>query len=384
MSRLDHWQEPRRVAPIMGRARTGAGEELLALAEARWREHGVELPPMSAALFRTAHEIIFESRDDRPVLTFVVRMFDPETFELVLSPALEMTDFEDAEDFKFQLALAFIHDVPVLANEPADAVELSEYYRSLMEVGLSRKDEAGRDVRLALTRYGERLGDAYEILTDLRQTETLTQGEAQLLQRALEERAEENAEAAALLAALRAAISDLGGLLDSDETTEEDLQQCLTRNPLLFGPQYKEVRPKHRFGSEYVADYALIRVSGLADVVEIEKSAYPLYTKSGNPSSQLTHAEQQVLDWLDWIERHGAYAREHLPIVGRPAGYIVIGRSASLDAQARSKLARRNASFGGDVEIMTFDDLLERGKSILALLTAAPSRVGRDGGDARR
>ena len=59
-------------------------------------------------------------------------------------------------------------------------------------------------------------------------------------------------------------------------------------------------------------DYALERRSGLVDLVEIEASHHFLFTLRGNPRQHLIHAEQQVLDWLHWIEAHGAYARERL------------------------------------------------------------------------
>jgi hypothetical protein len=51
---------------------------------------------------------------------------------------------------------------------------------------------------------------------------------------------------------------------------EEELQRCLTRNPTLFGAEYREIKPKHRLGAEFEMDYALVRVSGVVDIVEIE------------------------------------------------------------------------------------------------------------------
>ena len=54
-------------------------------------------------------------------------------------------------------------------------------------------------------------------------------------------------------------------------------------------------------------DYALERHSGLLDLVEIESSSLELFTKDGNPRKELVHAEQQVFDWLEWMEANGSY-----------------------------------------------------------------------------
>ena len=91
-------------------------------------------------------------------------------------------------------------------------------------------------------------------------------------------------EAARALAALRAAIAELDAQLALPDRDESALQRILTRNPALFGAEYRRVLPKHTLGSEYEMDYALERVSGLVDLVEIEPSTLRLYTQAGNPT----------------------------------------------------------------------------------------------------
>ena len=76
-----------------------------------------------------------------------------------------------------------------------------------------------------------------------------------------------------------------------------DLQRCLFRHPILFGAEYIRVIPKFSLGGDFEMDFALQRSSGLIDMVEIENSKHALFTKNGNPRSQLVHAEQQVIDW---------------------------------------------------------------------------------------
>lgn len=348
-----------------------AGDAVRELAHARWTEAGAQSTDQSltSTLLRSSHEIVFELRDGEPVMHFVSWALDPELFELELTPSWELTGFDDAEDVKYYLALGLIYNVPVLPNTSGDEVVLADYYRSLIQDGVVRKDSEGGDVRIALTRYGGTLGQAGEIVESLSGDQGLSAGEMRVLREALEQRASQHAEAARVLTGLRAAISELAALLGQDELAEADLQSCLTRNPLLFGTNYREVKPKHQLGNQYEMDYALVRLGGIVDLVEIERSTDPLYTQRGDPSARLVHAEQQVLDWLAWIDEHGAYARKYLPGLERPVGYVVIGRDASLGSIGIERLKRRNTALAGSFEILTFDALLRRAEALLQALT---------------
>jgi hypothetical protein len=344
------------------------GDEVRKLAEARWDDTDPPTGPdetLSDRLLRLSHEVIFEERADDPIFHLVSWSLDPELFELVLVRNWEVGGLDGREAMMF-LARAIMYDIAVYPNEPKDEAGLIELQRSLIETGI--EDATGK--RYKLTRYG-RIGEAAEIIETVGGTESLSTGEAMLLRRILEQRAAEHIEAAKVLIGLRTGIDELRQLLDEDDVSEAALQGCLTRNPLLFGAQYREVRPKHSLGSEYEMDYALVRLGGFVDLVEIEKASDVVYTKRGNPSAQLTHAEQQVLDWLAWIDEYGGYAERNLPELERPIGYVVIGRAEALDERTRKKLARRNAAFKGSLEIMTFDALVDRAEAILAALTGA-------------
>jgi len=179
----------------------------------------------------------------------------------------------------------------------------------------------------------------------------------------------DNRRAGDVAAALRRGCSELASVLRGGDVNEAVLQTCLSRHPLLFGADYREVRSKHRLGAEYELDYALIRQNGSVDLVEIERTSAPLYNRRGDPSGKLVHAEQQVLDWLSWISDNPRYAAEHLPGIGQRMGYVVIGRDSALDDAARVKLRWRNHFFRGTPEILTFDDLLRRGTDLFRTLT---------------
>lgn len=317
-----------------------------------------------------AKELIFNIEDGKPVFDVVMWALDGETMDLVLMPILQIIEGDD-DDVKRTLAYASISEVPVYPNTTDVAPELVRYQRSLMAEGFRASDDEGGARRLALTRYRGSAEDEHRLIEDLAELDLLTPPEVLMLREALTEQQRQRSEAEYLLAALRAGTADLEALLANDAAPEEDLQRCLTRNPLLFGPDYRNVLPKHRLGSDFVMDYALERLSGFVDLIEIEKSHYRLFTKAGNPTKELVHAEQQVLDWLDWLEEHASYARKDLPGVLRPVGYVVIGRSTQLDQKAIRRLKRRNAAFRDAVQIMTYDDLLQRAKNLFAALTTS-------------
>lgn len=51
-------------------------------------------------------------------------------------------------------------------------------------------------------------------------------------------------------------------------------------------------------------DYALRTYNDVYHLVEIEKSTAKLFNKNDDPSAELVHAEQQVLDWSTWLEEN--------------------------------------------------------------------------------
>jgi hypothetical protein len=177
-----------------------------------------------------------------------------------------------------------------------------------------------------------------------------------------------------VLASLRLAIAELEAALAAEGSNEAKLQQTLTTHPILFGPEYVRVSPQHRLGSEYVMDYALVRASTLVDLVEIESSTHVLYTRAGNPSAPLTHAEQQVLDWLAVIRDHAPYHQRELPELQQPMGFVVIGRSSTLSEADVEKLRQRNRLLGASLLILTYDDLLARAKVLLGVLEGMSAR----------
>ncbi|QIN82753.1 DUF4263 domain-containing protein [Rubrobacter tropicus] len=373
ISRREKWKEPKKSPAFLV---YGADEEVKAIFERRRMERGPseESEALTQSSFiEPAKELIFDKENDRPVFHPVLPMFNTETAELELSAALTISLGEDDSEelrewVKLVLALAVIHDVPVYPDTEELASELASYHEEMLVVGFRTQDESGKDVFVRFNKLAGTSVGTLDHLEAIRATELQSPAEIQLIKRALLTELQKREEAGRLLASLRLAIAELEGLLDETVRNENALQRCLTQNPILFGTDYRRVIPKHRLGDEYEMDYALERVSGLFDLVEIEASTHLLFTQSGDPRKELVHAEQQVLDWIDWVERNGGYAQDRLPGLIRPFGYVIIGRTPNLDEGDRDRLRRRNSIFRGAFQILTYDDLLDRAGTLLKML----------------
>jgi hypothetical protein len=71
--------------------------------------------------------------------------------------------------------------------------------------------------------------------------------------------------------------------------TEEDLQAFLEENHILLGPM-SDLIPKQKLGTEYVTDFVMVNAMPQGPeytFVEIEAPSKRLFTKKGNPSSDL-------------------------------------------------------------------------------------------------
>lgn len=364
--RTEVWKEARPCKAFM----VGGDEEVFELAEKKWKEvgkyewHAVE-PRYFGDYVRSAKEIIFDTEDDKPVFHFVMFMFDAASFELYIERAFKTVSPLSDDDVKKILALALVEDVPVVPNTPSVAPALAEFHREMLLWGFTTKDINGSDVRIVLTQHQGRQVDNLPAFESLQLTTPPPLAELILMRQAVLDELDRRAETARILVTLESAIAQLEVALQSESRNERQIQKCLTQNPVLFGVDYVRIIPHHQLGSDFEMDYALEHISGYVDLLEIEASTHRLFTQKGDPQKALVHAEQQVIDWLQWIEEHSEYARSKLPSLKRPTGYVIIGRSDTMSPSDRERLQWRNAVLRGAIATMTYDDLLDRAKHML-------------------
>ena len=104
-------------------------------------------------------------------------------------------------------------------------------------------------------------------------------------------------------------------------------------------------------------DFVVELTSGRYILVELENPKYPIFTAKGDFSQTTNHAENQVRDWMIWMQLNPEELKTDLPGLLTPEGMIVIGRSADLSKELRGKITMRNKT--NSIRLVTYDDLAE-------------------------
>jgi hypothetical protein len=147
---------------------------------------------------------------------------------------------------------------------------------------------------------------------------------------------------------------------------EPEFQSFFERNPFFLNPQYLKCMPKKPFGGELFPDFVLELYDKTTLIIEIEKPSVKLYTTKGDPTKELSHAEQQLRDYLRWAIKENSYLREHgieNISTDKTTGILVIG--SKISELEVSKLDERNKTQKTSFVVKTFYDVLEENTAIL-------------------
>jgi len=150
-------------------------------------------------------------------------------------------------------------------------------------------------------------------------------------------------------------------VLISGEHSEEVYQSFVAANPVLIDPLASEIVPKQKLGIELVTDFVVRRLDNRYVLVEIEKPHDRLFTIAYDFSSRFTHAIGQIVDFQEWVDNHGEYARSLMPGISSPRGLLIMGLRSSLSERESAKL-KRYCINSTSVDILTYDDLLSSAK----------------------
>ena len=325
-------------------------------------------------LMKMTRELVFDIKKGTPVFHYICPMLDTKELELSYHHLFDSVIEEDVDDAEREvintLGLATALEVPIYPNNEKVEKELSSYYQKLIQNGFTAPDEEGNDVRLAPVNSKKMEDFKIDKFSKVDLTKFWSPTDLLMLKHVAKDELLKLNNAHRTLTMLELAIEQLENLLDASERNENSLQKCITQNPILLGLDYSKIIPKHKLGSEFEVDYALEKFNGLIDLMEIESSTLSIFTRQGNPSRYLVHAEQQVIDWLDWIEKNNSYARNRLEGLISPKGFVIIGRSSSLTEKTKASLIRRNKIFNGIISILTYDDILTKAKNLRDILKA--------------
>ena len=151
---------------------------------------------------------------------------------------------------------------------------------------------------------------------------------------------------------------------------EEPVHQFLKRNPGLLCPTHDGCWSKLPFGQgegKKVSDFVFREPYNDYLLVEIEAPNRMLFRKDGQQRQELTHAINQITDWVQYIADNKQKVEEELGLDGistNPRTLVVIGRSASLTSENRRKLVTLQDQ-QNKLSILTYDDLIAAARANL-------------------
>ncbi len=181
-------------------------------------------------------------------------------------------------------------------------------------------------------------------------------------------------------------LTELQKLIDTSGIGEVAIQKKLALMPWVFGPEY-EALDVRTAGSSGIPDRRLRRVDGLSDILEIKLPSAELLRNDGTRhyiAPELAEALGQLMGYLEYY--YSAYHTRHEDATGseilqdtlgeyyKPKGILLIGRRRSSEKTKRTvdtqpKDLRRLLSYFHWIEVLTYDDLLERGTNLIKKLS---------------
>lgn len=161
--------------------------------------------------------------------------------------------------------------------------------------------------------------------------------------------------------------------LIKEQAKEPKFQSFFETNPNFLNWQVVKFMSKKSFGGEQFPDLLLVLSNKRNIIVELEKPAVKLYTKKGDPTRQLSHAEDQVRGYLSWAIEEKEFLRkrglENLN-ADNTTGLLIVG--SNLTPEERRRLETRNNSLRTMLIIKTFSDILEENEAFLNNLKTIP------------
>ena len=159
-------------------------------------------------------------------------------------------------------------------------------------------------------------------------------------------------------------IKDFEELIKTSKK-ENELQVFLAKRPWLLGLEYENSKPqKIAPGKRY--DFYVEKYDSYADIIEIKKANEDIFDKEGKITRQFSRAIQQLIEYIDDALYYGNDKRLSKNMSFnflKPKGILIIGKNTDVE-----KLKNLGYYFH-NIEILTYDNVLERGKAILNHLT---------------
>lgn len=187
-------------------------------------------------------------------------------------------------------------------------------------------------------------------------------------------------------------IKELEKRLDSKKQYHEtrgknSWQAWVYRNNWLFGSNYQTPIEKIRVGFDSIPDYLFPTIDGFLDILEIKLPTHDVilddtsHAHSFKWSPKVSEAIGQVVTYLHEIEMHQLEIQQKIEenykhlfnerkiFAIKPRAFILVGRNNDWSAEKKRALRKLNYSLHG-IEVLTYDDLLSRGRRIIEMYSA--------------
>jgi hypothetical protein len=178
------------------------------------------------------------------------------------------------------------------------------------------------------------------------------------------------------------AISEFQERLNHDykETSgDKSWQTWIQRNFWLFGANYRQPFPKEKVGFDSIPDFLFATLDGFLDFLEIKLPKHKVVVPSeSHPgayrlSQEANEAVGQSVQYLSEIEKNQDEIAKRIRYnyqldlsTLKPRAIILIGNSTDWNELDRAGLRKLNNTLHA-IEIITYSDLLERGKHLVKI-----------------
>jgi len=160
-------------------------------------------------------------------------------------------------------------------------------------------------------------------------------------------------------------LKDLINKAKAEKVAESELQEFLYQHSWFFGSEYINAEPQKMRGARSKFDFYLERFNKTHDIIEIKLLSDPIINKDGSISAKVIQAVDQLIKYME-----SAIAVAHSRVISeeegirelRPRGVVIIGIDDS--GAAREKLRMWNYQLA-HITILTYEDVVERGQSLL-------------------
>lgn len=170
-----------------------------------------------------------------------------------------------------------------------------------------------------------------------------------------------------------------------EDSGSNSWQNWIYKNNWFFATQYAEPLPKENVGFHNIPDFLFPTLDGFIDVLKIKRPTFEVIEEDRSHHGSYKWSKEanigigQVVNYLNQIGLHQLEIVKQIEdkhsvrlSAVKPRGIILIGNSDKWTREKREALRNLNHSLHC-IEVITYTDLLRRGKSLIAMYDKSSS-----------